>query len=299
MWDIFISHATEDKETIARPLSDSLKKKDLRVWYDEFELKIGDSIIDKINEGLLESKNGLIILSPDFFSKNWTKRELNILTTRMIEGNIKLFPIWHNISVEQIKKVNPVLGEIYGISTTKGIKFITDNILEIIRPISSFDSSFSFYKEVIGADNNEERILTKCNFLINIFNSFKKTFKVDNVYINRSLLYLAVDSFFGDVEKLKINMNITILDEHKRASLTIKWINKIRPVQLNDDASVGRNELFVNELFALIAGFGCLDINISSIPEKIIDNYLYSLKYNDLNEKQFSRELYFFEKLYK
>jgi hypothetical protein len=300
MWDIFISHATEDKNTIARPLSNSLKKRGIKVWFDEFELKVGDSIIEKINEGLIESKNGLIILSPDFFSKNWTKRELNILTTRMIEKNIKLFPIWHNISIEQIKKVNPILSDIYGISTNKGIEFITNEILDKIQPLSSFDSSFSFHKELLDPEYDiNERILRRYDSLIEMYNYFKEALKVEKAYINRSLLYTAVICCFDDIEKQKTNLKIVKEDRHRVASLTIKWLAKIRPIQLKDDITTNTTDLLLNEIFALIAGFGFLDINLNSIPEEIINSYKYSLRYNELNEKQLSRELYLLEKLYK
>ena len=43
-YDVFISHASEDKEEVARPLAEALRKNGLSVWYDEFELKIGDSL---------------------------------------------------------------------------------------------------------------------------------------------------------------------------------------------------------------------------------------------------------------
>jgi len=77
-YDIFICHASEDKNSIARPLAEALQRKGLSVWYDETAISIGDSIRAKIDEGLSHSHAGVIILSPDFFSKRkkWTKREL-------------------------------------------------------------------------------------------------------------------------------------------------------------------------------------------------------------------------------
>ncbi len=43
-YDVFISHASEDKDAIVRPLATALRAGELRVWYDEFELRIGDSL---------------------------------------------------------------------------------------------------------------------------------------------------------------------------------------------------------------------------------------------------------------
>ena len=69
-YDVFISHASEDKADVARPLAAHLQKLGLRVWLDEFELTLGDSLRRKIDHGLSKSKYGLVILSPAFFSKS-------------------------------------------------------------------------------------------------------------------------------------------------------------------------------------------------------------------------------------
>ena len=50
-YDVFISHASEDKDTVVRPLANALLQRGLKVWYDEFELKIGDSLRRKIDKG--------------------------------------------------------------------------------------------------------------------------------------------------------------------------------------------------------------------------------------------------------
>lgn len=76
-YDFFISHASEDKEDIVRNLAESLRESGFQVWYDEFELKIGDSLRKKIDSGLINSKFGIIIISPSFVKKNWPEYELN------------------------------------------------------------------------------------------------------------------------------------------------------------------------------------------------------------------------------
>lgn len=68
-YDAFISHASEDKSSIARELAQHLVSYRLKVWYDEFTLEIGDSLTEKINHGLANSKFGIVILSNNFFSK--------------------------------------------------------------------------------------------------------------------------------------------------------------------------------------------------------------------------------------
>ena len=63
-WDVLISHASEDKEAIARPLADALQSKGLRVWYDDFSLRLGDSLRQSIDLGLGRSRFGVVISVP-------------------------------------------------------------------------------------------------------------------------------------------------------------------------------------------------------------------------------------------
>jgi hypothetical protein len=69
-WDIFICHASEDKEEIVRPMAKALLDEGLRVWYDEFTLTLGDHLRRSIDKGLALSRYGLVVLSPNFFAKN-------------------------------------------------------------------------------------------------------------------------------------------------------------------------------------------------------------------------------------
>lgn len=85
-WDVFISHASEDKGDAARPLANELSSRGLRVWFDETTLELGDSLQVKIDEGLANSRFGIVLLSKAFFEKNWPKRELDGLVSREVAG---------------------------------------------------------------------------------------------------------------------------------------------------------------------------------------------------------------------
>lgn len=67
--DVFICHASEDKDLVARPLAELLRGHGVAVWYDEFSLTVGDSLRRKIDRGLSDSRFGVVLLSPDFFRK--------------------------------------------------------------------------------------------------------------------------------------------------------------------------------------------------------------------------------------
>lgn len=110
-FDVFISHATEDKEDLVRPLAHALKDQGLEVWYDEFELRLGDSLRRKIDHGLAQSRFGVVVLSKAFFSKNWPQYELDGLVTREMTGQQVILPLWHNISKDEVLKQSPSLAD--------------------------------------------------------------------------------------------------------------------------------------------------------------------------------------------
>ena len=76
-YDVFISHASEDKEDFVKPLVEALQASGYRVWYDDFTLKIGDSLRRSIDNGLKNSRYGIVIFSSAFFAKNWTQYEVD------------------------------------------------------------------------------------------------------------------------------------------------------------------------------------------------------------------------------
>lgn len=110
-YDIFISHASEDKDKIVRPLANALIAEGLSVWYDEFSLKIGDSLRRKIDQGLSKSKVGLVVLSPSFISKGWTNYELDGIITKAVSGEQILLPIWHQITKQEVMDYSPTLAD--------------------------------------------------------------------------------------------------------------------------------------------------------------------------------------------
>ena len=116
-YDAFISHASEDKDDFVRPLAGILKEYGFRVWYDEFELEIGDSLRESIDKGLVNSRYGIVVLSPKFLDKNWTKYELNSLVAKEIEGEKVILPIWHNVTKKQIMGYSPMLADKLALSS--------------------------------------------------------------------------------------------------------------------------------------------------------------------------------------
>jgi hypothetical protein len=135
LYDAFICHASEDKESFVRPLAEQLRSHHLEIWYDEFSMDVGDSLRESIDHGLANSRFGIVVLSPYFFEKGWPRRELNGLVAReMSEGRRLLLPIWHNVRQSYILKHSPPLADVLGVSTTNGIPTVVQKLLRKIRP---------------------------------------------------------------------------------------------------------------------------------------------------------------------
>ena len=132
-YDVFISHASEDKDDVVRPLATALLEKGLKVWYDEFELKIGDSLRRKIDKGLAKSKFGIVVLSKDFIRKGWTNYELDGIITKANTGEQVLLPIWHGITKKEVIDFSPSLADKVARNTaTYTVEEIANEIASVI-----------------------------------------------------------------------------------------------------------------------------------------------------------------------
>lgn len=131
---VFLCHASEDKEEVARPLAESLKTFGFEVWYDEYELQMGDSLREKIDTGLHACDYGVVILSRSFFRKRWPQNELNALLSREVSLMRKiLLPVWHGVSREDVARWSPLLADRIAHNTFKGAKDVAMAIQRAIQ----------------------------------------------------------------------------------------------------------------------------------------------------------------------
>jgi hypothetical protein len=117
-FDLFISHATEDKEGIVRELVQALQAHDVDVWYDEFQLRVGDSLRRKIDAGLARSRFGMVVVSHAFFAKNWPQYELDGLVSLEMAGRQRILPVWHEITKDDVLGYSPSLADKVALSTS-------------------------------------------------------------------------------------------------------------------------------------------------------------------------------------
>jgi hypothetical protein len=133
-WDVFISHASEDKDTVARPLRDALTHLGVTVWLDETQMRIGHSLRRKIDEGIRSSRFGVVVLSKAFFGKGWTNHELDGLVTRTVAGEQSLLPIWHDLTADNVRGYSPSLADKVAMNTAEyTIDDMAEQIAEVVN----------------------------------------------------------------------------------------------------------------------------------------------------------------------
>lgn len=119
-YDVFISHASKDKEALVEELYQSLKTLGISIFYDKESLEWGDKWKDKILDGTKKAEFAIIVISENFFGREWTEKELNEFLNRQNRNGQKLIlPILHNITAEQLKEKYPSVADIQGVPSDK------------------------------------------------------------------------------------------------------------------------------------------------------------------------------------
>jgi hypothetical protein len=122
--DVFLSDAGEDR-AFAEELAECLRGAGFNVWYDKFQPRVGDQLLARINEGLTNSRYGLLLISEAFLAKPWPGYEMDVLVRDQIEGRKVLLPIWHGVDAETVRVHQPGLAGVVALSTAQGIYELT------------------------------------------------------------------------------------------------------------------------------------------------------------------------------
>lgn len=137
-YDVFISHASEDKDSVARPISEACKALGLVPFFDEAEIKWGDSLPEVINHALGKSSFFLAVLSSNSIDKAWPKREVNAAFARKINGNQVFLPLMVG---EGVSDQFPLASDILHIKWTDNADEIAQKILELKQRYSNSPST--------------------------------------------------------------------------------------------------------------------------------------------------------------
>ena len=126
-YDVFISHANKDKLEYVEELYQTISKLGIKVFYDRETFEWGDNWKQKIYDGVATSEFAIIVISDNYFGREWTEKELqSFLNKQNASGEKTILPLLHGISISDLCSHYPELGEIQAISDEKyDIKDVT------------------------------------------------------------------------------------------------------------------------------------------------------------------------------
>lgn len=130
----FICHDARDKEEIAQPLALALQKRMCTVWFDEFTLKVGDSLRREIERGLKECSKCIIIISQHFLNNGGrARREYDSAFTReVLNERSVILPVWHGVSAKNVCDYSPALADKVGIDWALGEDEVARRLIRAI-----------------------------------------------------------------------------------------------------------------------------------------------------------------------
>lgn len=112
-YDVFISHANKDKNEYVDSLNAAVRKLGVNIFYDTDVLSWGDNWKQVILEGTKSSEFAIIVISNNFFGREWTERELNEFLQQQNENRQKkVLPLLYGVSLDKLKEHYPELEEI-------------------------------------------------------------------------------------------------------------------------------------------------------------------------------------------
>ncbi len=130
--DIFLCHAWDDRKESAKELHDLLESNGVSVWFSEKDIPLGTSFLREIDKGLVKSKMGIVLVTPNFLNRiqndGVADKELSALLARD-----QLVPIIHKTTYEELRDVSPLLGSRNGLDTCEDtMENIAKKLAELI-----------------------------------------------------------------------------------------------------------------------------------------------------------------------
>lgn len=132
-YDVFISHAVEDKLQVANELCSRLEDAKLKVWYSGKELKVGDSLEATILDALTRSRYGIVVFSPNYIRKNWAMKEFYFLLARQIKEKDVILPVFYDITIDELRDKGILMDDKWGLHFSKGIDHVSEKLVAVVR----------------------------------------------------------------------------------------------------------------------------------------------------------------------
>lgn len=110
-YDLFISHASQNKDEFVREFAKILDRAGFRSFYDEISIGVGDSIGSSIDRGLYHSNSAVVVITPEFLNRPWPRTELDAILNLVISADRVLIPIWLRVNYDDVVQVSPILAD--------------------------------------------------------------------------------------------------------------------------------------------------------------------------------------------
>lgn len=130
--DVFLCHAWDDRQGIAKDLHDLLEAAGVKVWFSEKDLALGVPMMRAIDKGLANSRIGLVLVTPALLSRLPKEGVADKELSALLAGN-QLVPIVHNTTYEALRNVSPLLASRSGLDTGEDtLAVVATKIAELI-----------------------------------------------------------------------------------------------------------------------------------------------------------------------
>lgn len=227
---IFISHATQDKTTIALPLSKQLlKTHKLNPWIDEEDIQQSDSLFRAINSGLSNASYAVAVISSSFIKNEWTKRELESIFNLLVEKKIiRLFVIYHEIEREVVVNNYPLLADNLAFYSSDGVEYIAKKISAIVLTKSELKTLIE--RKEYSTENLESLPTVEESFYM-IMNLQYEVEKVDNPFLEETVKRLSSK----EREDMMRLLAQTLIQENRRYSKLYSDVKERIPHRGGDD----------------------------------------------------------------
>jgi len=131
---VFLSHSHADRQFCTR-LANDLQGKGIRVWIDEAEMQVGDSLIEKISKAISEMEFVAVVLSKSSVESQWVRKEVGIAMTQEIEGKrVKVLPLL----LEECDVPSFVQDKIY--ADFRNTANYDEALTKVVKRVTSLDS---------------------------------------------------------------------------------------------------------------------------------------------------------------
>nr|WP_289781116.1 toll/interleukin-1 receptor domain-containing protein [Pectobacterium versatile] len=130
--DVFLCHAWDDRQGVAKELHDLLEAAGVKVWFSEKDLGLGIPMMRAIDKGLANSRIGLVLVTPALLNRLPKEGVADKELSALLAGN-QLVPIVHNTSYEALRNISPLLASRSGLDTGEdSMKVVATKIAELV-----------------------------------------------------------------------------------------------------------------------------------------------------------------------